>query len=215
MLADGFVEAEGAGLDGEAGQRAGRGVLLYDSAGELEAERVGGDERARGRRHMSNLSLTIGNVNDRRHEPRLAAPLLSRTHPKRLRPALFATQLLSWNCGRTSVVHRPLRELNAYIDLERRRSAILRKMNAGPTTSPTNPGAVSHNRLFFVAKRVGLQLHMREREGFYLRGKHVWYDRRMSLPRQRAMLAVCIARIQRGSLKPVRKVMARRRHNAA
>jgi hypothetical protein len=56
---------------------------------------------------------------------------------------------------------------------------------------------------------------MRARDGFYMRGLDVWFDRQMPLPQQAAMLSLCIQRVARGSLKPLRKVTGRNRHNAA
>jgi hypothetical protein len=93
-------------------------------------------------------------------------------------------------------------------------------MTAGRRT--LEPNSLNDQELYFLARRLGLRLHMRTRQGFFMRGLDVWFDQRMSLPRQAAMLSVCIERAQakRAGLKnaymrPLRKVTSLKKHNAA
>jgi len=86
-------------------------------------------------------------------------------------------------------------------------------MHAGRTTRSNSDGTTQSDP-FLVANELGFTLHIRAREGSYMRGKHIWYDGRLSLPRQRAMLRECIAQ-HRSRLKPMRSVKSKQRHNAA
>lgn len=130
----------------------------------------------------------------------------------------MAAQILPFSYDKASVVHANVREQKTHIALRRLRSPILQRMNVGPLTNRKASSGTSHDDPFLVARALGLRLHMRTREGCYIRGNDVWYDRQMSLPQQRAMLATWIERVESSAkLKPMRKsnAIARKRHNVA
>lgn len=79
-----------------------------------------------------------------------------------------------------------------------------------PHMTSSMPDGKSRKDVFFAAQRIGLQLHMRKRSGFTLRGMDLWYDRTMPVERQREMLTSCLARVA----KPVRKASGARKRAA-